>query len=444
MRLPAVVVRVAIAAVVAAVVNTGISVAGPASDVAAPAAPTTRTANAVTGSSDADVAGRLRSAANAARAKAGLEPLFARTGYVAAAERIATALVESNAVPATDAPVSYYGGVASKATYETAVAGAVAEVVSSAGEVLAYPLHTDGGWTAVSRVRSDGKVAYGVALVVGWPAPPVTRNTGCSADGYCWANRGLNPHLPWTRNTVTWHLSTAGLPAGGETLVKNAIARLDAVRGFGADVEYGGLVSATRPSAAHRFLVVWGSGCTTANALACTTNGMQGTYDFVYQNLVVVMASRYAANPDPAAWTGTLTHELAHGMGLDHYDTPYAGRDQLMRWAAGPNTVQAGDANGLRRIAPPGRVRVAVRAVRNGAAYDLVVRTANDGLGGIRAIRTECRDASGVWRTVARVTGTFDGLSTARTVGSAPAGATCRALARSKASLVTSAPTTAA
>jgi hypothetical protein len=437
MRLaPAVVARLAVATAVAATVTVG----------ATPGRTVTNgeqaAATALALPTDADVAARLHAAADRARRAAGRETLYARGGYQSQAKAIATALVETRAVPSTVAPVAYYGGVATPTTYDTAVTAAIGKVVASAGEVLAYPLHTDGGWSAVSRTLPDGRIRYGVALVVGWAAPPVPTGTGCSTGGYCWSSRGLNPHLPWTRNTVTWYLSTSHLPAGAETLVKTAIANLDKVDGFGVDLRYGGRTTDTAPTAAHRFVVVWGSGCATASALACTTNGMQGAYHYVYQARTVVMASRYAANPSPSAWLGTLMHEIAHAVALEHFDGTYGGRYQLMRWAGGPNAIQAGDANGLRRLAPGGAVSARLRGVRTGAFYDLVVRTANAGLGGIRAVRTDCLDGTGAWRTVARVTGTWDGRSAERTVGYATAGATCRAVVRSKTRTVVSAKVT--
>jgi hypothetical protein len=340
--------------------------------------------------------------------------------------------------------MSYASGTSSVADLDASVAAAVASVARSADEVLRYPLHTDGGWAVVTRTLADGRVRYGVALAVGWPAPSVPANAGCAAaSGYCWSTRGLNPHLPWTRNQVKVYLSTSGLPAAGESLLKAAIARINAVSGFGADLVYGGKTAATRPTSANRFVVVWGSGCGTTNALSCTTNSSQGTYAYVYQGRVIVTASRYAANPDPTWWVGTLMHELGHATGLAHYDGTYLGSYQLMRWANGPNAIRPGDVNGLRRIAPPGRLSGSVRAVRNGAAYDLVVRAANAGLGGVRSIRTDCTDAAGTYRTVKTVSGKFDSRAADRAAGSfaPPAGATrrCRAVIRSKAASYTTA-----
>ena len=380
----------------------------------------------------------LHTRADATRRATGREPLVARAAYASAASRAAVALAQSKPVvlPSDNAPTAYYSGVTIPEFYDLTINAAIDSVVSAAHAVLAYPLHTDGGWSVVTRSLSDGRVAYGVVLVVGWPDPAVSTGSGCSTSGYCWTNRGLNPHLPWTRNTVTWYLSTSHLPSAGESLLKTAIANLNKISNFGADLRYGGKTSDTGPTSAHRFVVVWGS-CGTASALACTTNGTQGTYRLIYQAKAVVSASRYAANPSSTWWVGTLMHEIGHGTGLGHFDGTYLGSYQLMRWAGGPDAIKAGDANGLRRVAPPGRISASVR--RSGIS--LVVRTANGGLGGIRTIRTQCTDGAGVWHTLAMVSGTYDGLAKDRTVGSyrPPTGATrsCRAVVTSKTSSYT-------
>jgi hypothetical protein len=396
-------------------------------------------AAAATRATDATATGWLLTATAAGRKAARRDALYPRTSYASAAKGIATALARGTrvALPADGAPAAYLAGVASEATFELQVRVTIGEVVRAADAVVGYPLHTDAGWSVVSAPLAGGLVRYGVALVVGWPAPAVAANTGCAANGYCWSTRGLNPHLPWTRNAVTWYLSTANLPAAGESLVRTALATLNRTPGLGADLVYGGRTTDRVPTAAHRFLVVWGSGCT-ANALACTVDGTQGTYHLIYQARTVVTASRYAANPDRTWWTGTLMHEIAHATGLGHFDGTYLGRGQLMRWAGGPNTIEAGDANGLRRLAPPGRVTATVRARSAGnGRYQLVVRAANAGLGGLRSIRTDCL-TNGHWVTVATAAGRFDGVSAERVVGTAAAGSTCRAVVRSKAAAYTS------
>jgi len=250
---------------------------GAAVTVQTPATPVAYTTSS-TPATDATATAQLHAAADADRRSAGLEPLFTRSAYASAATRIATQLTQNQTVsyPGDDAPVSYLGGTATEDTYDWYVAQAIDSVVYVAHDVLAYPLHTDGGWAVVTRMRSDGLVAWGVALVVGWPDPNVGTTHGCSTSGYCWSNGGLNPHLPWTRNVVKWYLSTSHLPSAGESLVKAAIANINKVSRFGADIRYGGKVTDTAPTAAHRFLVVWGA-CGSASALACTTTGTQGT-----------------------------------------------------------------------------------------------------------------------------------------------------------------------
>lgn len=394
-----------------------------------------------TPSLDRAMTSRLLTRSNAARAAAGIESLYVRSGYNATAQAMATSLVNTRpvALPGDGAPAVYAGGLVPVASYATQVEATMATLVEDMHAALAYRLHTDVGVAVVTRAWGSSYVRYGVALIAGWAAPPVATNTGCAtASGYCWSTRGVNPHLPWTRNQLRVYLSTSQLPAAGESLLRTAIATFNQVSGLGADVVYGGRTADTAPTAAHRFLVVWGSGCD-GSSLACTTTTTQGTYHYVFQARTAVAPARYAANPSTALWVGTLMHELGHALGLGHFDGTYGGRYQLMRWANGPNAIQSGDANGLRRIAPGGTLGITLRGVRNGAAYDLVTRATNNGLGGIRAVRTDCLDAAGVWRTVARVDGTFDGRSADRKVGSAAPGRTCRAVARSKTRTLTSA-----
>lgn len=374
----------------------------------------------------------LRALADRTRRDAGLEPLLPRAGYASAATRIAVELVNGQGVtyPNDQAPISYLSGTASADSYDSAVDSAMSYVVAVAHDVLAYPLHTDGGWSVVTKM-SGGMVRWGVALVVGWPEPNVGATHGCSTSGYCWANGGLNPHLPWTRNVVKVWVSTSRLPSAGTSLVRTAIANVNKVSGFAADLRYAGTTADTAPTAAHRFLVVWGA-CGSSSALACTLTGTQGTYDLIYQARTTVSAARYASNPSTSWWVGTLMHELGHAVGLDHYNSAYGGSYQLMRWAGGPNVLRSGDANGLRRVAPAGHISASLRWDYG----DLVVTTSSTGLGGIRSITTQCTDAYGTYRTVRAVSGTYDIRPYARTVGAfwAPDGATrhCRAVVKSK------------
>ena len=393
---------------------------------------------------DASLTARLRDVANESRRGYGRETFYARGTYLTSANRVTSALVQGQPAPRVPdgAPLSQLSGTSAPEWYEEQVNGGIDAVVYSARNVIAYPLHTDAGWSVRSVRLADGRIRWAVALVVGWPDPATTSNTGCASDGYCWSTRGLNPHLPWTRNTVTWYLSTSGLPSNGEALMKSAIATVNRVSGFGADVVYGGKTSSTTPNGTNRFLVVFGSGCASSSALGCTMAGTQGSYDLIYQAKVVVSRAKYDANPSTSLWTGTLVHEIAHGSGLSHYDGTYAGRYQLMRWAGGPNALQAGDLNGLRRMAPGGRVTASLRAVRHFGNADLVVLTTNSGLGGIRSITTQCLDANGAWQTIATVSGKFDGRGAERTVGNVSTlsgSRQCRAIVRSKTAAVTSA-----
>jgi hypothetical protein len=114
-----------------------------------------------------------------------------------------------------------------------------------------------------------------------------------------------------------------------------------------------------------------------------------------------------------------------------------------MRWAGGPNSLQAGDANGLRHLAPGGRVTASIRAVKSLSGWSFVVHTANSGLGGIRSIVTQCTKVDGTWETVGTATGRFDGKPGDRTVGSIGRvfgyTRTCRAIVRSKTATASSA-----
>jgi hypothetical protein len=401
---------------------------------------------ALTGTPAADTAatGRLHTRADAVRSAHGQQALFSRSAYAGNAKLIATAVMNgvTPSPPGDDAPIAYLGGTATDGTYTASVDAAITAVLNAATAVLAYPMHTDGGWYVVTKRLADGRIRYGVALVVGWPSPNVSRAKGCSAAGYCWSNGGLNPHLPWTRNTVKWYLSTAGLPSAGESLLKAAIAKVNAVAGFGAHVVYGGRTTATGPTSTRRFVVVFGGGCTQTSALGCTITSTQGTYKMVFQAKTIVTLSRYRANPSPTWWTGTLMHEIGHAMGLGHYESSYGGTYQLMRSANGPDFVKNGDTNGLRDVAPAGGLSAYVTAKpRSTGGYTLVVRTANSGLGGVRAVRTQCTDAHGAWQTTGLIAGTYDTRATNRTVGAftPPRGATrsCRAVVRSKTAVMT-------
>lgn len=411
-------------------------------------APATTAAVATTSTPvvDNDATAALHDAADAVRASAGVDALYQRSAYASNAKRIATAALTTSSIaaPGDDAPMVFVAGTATDLTYHSSVRSSISTVVSAAREVLSYPLHTDGGWSVVTKRLSDGSIRYGVGLVVGWPDPHLSRSSGCSSTGYCWSNGGLNPHLPWTRNTVKWYLSTSNLPAAGESLVKAAIAKLNAVSGLGAHLVYGGKTSVTGPTSTRRFVIRFGSGCSSSSALGCTITSTQGTYRLVFQAQSIITLSRYRANPSTTWWVGTLMHEIAHGTGLGHYDSTYNGSYQLMRSANGPDYVRSGDANGLRRVAPAGRLSASLtpKATSSGA-FSLVVRTANTGLGGVRAVRTQCTDAAGAWRTVGLASGTWDTRATNRAVGAydPPAGVTryCRAIVRSKTAVVTTA-----
>jgi hypothetical protein len=427
-----------------AVAAVAVALAAPQVSEQRPATVKAAVASSSTPLLDTTTTATLRASADQVRRDAGLETLYTRSAYTTNAVRIATAAMNGTAVapPGDDAPMTYTAGTATDLDYDWSVGSDIDAVVEAARTVLRYPLHTDGGWAVMTKRLPDGSIRYGVALVVGWPNPTMPSTRGCSSSGYCWSNGGLNPHLTWTRNTVKWYLSTANLPSAGESLVKAAIAKVNAVSQMGAHVVYGGKTAATGPTSTRRFVIVFGSGCSTSNALGCTITSTQGTYRMVFQAKTIVTLSRYRANPSTTWWVGTLMHEIAHGMGLGHYDSSYNGTYQLMRSANGPDYIKTGDANGLRRIAPGGRVSATLTPRRSSLrTFALAVKTANAGLGGIRAIRTQCTDSAGRWQTVGLVAGTWDGRTAERVVGSftPPAGASrsCRAIVRSKTGVYT-------
>lgn len=425
-------------AVVCAIAASGYSPATAAAPVPLPGLTALAVATTSTPTVDNAATSALRASADSVRRNAGLETLYTRATYTTNAVRVATAAMngQTPAPSSDDAPMSYVSGTATDISYAAGIDWATDVVVDAARTVLKYPLHTDGGWAVVTKRLPDGRIAYGVALLVGWPNPTVSRTTGCSSTGFCWSNGGLNPHLPWTRNTVKWYLSTSNLPSAGESLVKSAIAKVNATSRFGAHVVYGGKTTATAPSATRRFVIVFGSGCSSSSALGCTITSTQGTYRMVFQAKTIITLSRYRANPSTTWWIGTLMHEIGHGTGLGHYDAAYGGSYQLMRSANGPDYIKTGDANGLRGIAKPGNVTATLAPRRTLGGFSLAVRTANSGLGGVRAIRTQCTDSAGAWRTVATASGTWDGRTAERVVGTfaVPTGAArlCRAIVRSK------------
>lgn len=398
---------------------------------------TARPATASEAALSAEHTAELLRAVNQRRAYHARDAVFGRASYVHAARGAALRLARGENVTALDvdgAPAIWTG--LTSADPQHAVRVAIREVVDRLDGFLRDDVYTDAGWAVATQPSRSG-TRIGVALVAGWPAPRTTSTQGCGA-GYCWSSRGVNPHLPWTRNQLGVFVSSAGLPSDGEAIVRAGIARLNQAPGLGADLVYGGRTADRADSRAHRFVVAFTGGCPTRRALACTDLRVHG-HDQVHGALVRVMRSRYLDRPDRELWIGTVAHELAHALGLGHYDKWVDGRRQLMYSGVGANTVQSGDATGLRRMAPPGRLSVTLRIVgRTLATMQATVAVGADGLGGVRLVWVECTDVYGRWQSVAGVTGTFDiryagyALSWPRGTG-LPRSAQCRGRARSKA-----------
>ncbi len=415
-----------------------------AATVAALPGPHSGAATASGAAVDSSLTGVLHSAMDARRRAHGLDPLFSQSSYVAQAETMARTLANGGSVqqPADGTPASWVAWNVLAATVQSDTRDAAAELVDALDAVLRYPLHTDGGWAAAVANLGNGYARIAVTGLVGWARPNVGANAGCSGSGYCWSARGLNPHLPWTRNRLPIHLSSAGAPAAADSLLKAAIARINAAPGLGADVVYGGRTSATDPGAGHRFLVQWRStSACGSSALGCTLNDTQGSYKLIFGSRITILSGRYYANPSTEQWVGTLTHELGHALGLGHYGGTYGGHYQLMKPSAGPHSPQSGDVNGLRTLDRAGslaaRLTPAATRFHGGSQARMTVRTRGTGLGGVRSVTIQCLDARGVLRTIARRTGAWDILGRDHvftwTVGSGGAYTSrCRALVTSK------------
>jgi hypothetical protein len=356
----------------------------------------------------ADPAGTLLAALDRARAAHGREPLFPRADY---AERARAAV--SSVAEGANVPVQVDGAALVSAVvpgHDTgAVEHAMAGVVARLDRVLASELYTDAGVAVAKVATSRGDRSVAVA-VVGWPRPARVTEAGCSVAGYCWGNRGLNRHLPWTRNRIEVRLSTANLPAGAAAVVRAGIVRLNQVPGLGADVVLAGTTPHTAPAGDHRFVVAFGSQASCgAGILACARPFVYGDGQ-VHAGAITLVRTRW--DPRQAElWTGTVAHELGHLLGLTHYDARRADGYQLMSRHARTNVVRSGDAAGLRAIAPPGALATSMRLVSSvvtvGGHATAVVRASSDGLGGVRSVGVECY-AGGRWTGVARVGGVFD------------------------------------
>jgi hypothetical protein len=276
----------------------------------------------------ADPAGTLVAALDRARAAHGREPLYPRADY---AERARAAV--SSVAEGANVPVQVDGAALVSAVvpgHDTgAVEHAMAGVVARLDRVLASELYTDAGVAVAKVATSRGDRSVAVA-VVGWPRPALAAETGCSVAGYCWGNRGVNRHLPWTRNRIEVRLSTVNLPAGAAAVVRAGIVRLNQVPGFGADVVLAGMTPHTAPAGDHRFVVAFGSQASCgAGILACARPFVYGDGQ-VHAGAITLVRTRW--DPRQAElWTGTVAHELGHLLGLTHYDARRADGYQLIK-----------------------------------------------------------------------------------------------------------------
>jgi hypothetical protein len=403
---------------------------------------------------DPVASGQLRAAFDEARTAAGFGPYFTRPNFQAAAVRDALAL--ANGLDVTSGPDQGHGLIASGTASPDTVDRRISGMIGNLAAVNQIADLTDGGWSVATRVVDANTIAIGMAVWDGVPQPPVGRSAGCTTTGgFCWRSYGLNVHLPWIRNRLRWYVSTSGLTTYRLRVARRALAMVNAIPGIGLDVAYGGRTTALGATTGRRFVLRWmttGRACGSTVPRACFRPGsVDGEYNSGTIQVRANAMRATSANLDD--WTAVLAHELLHSLGLAHYDAVYSGHYQLMRSVAGALAPQLGDRRGADRMARPGRLSASLTlpsvAVPAGGTVVASVRTASDGLGGVRSISIECTDSGGVYRIRSTVSGVWDiaprTTSTPWTVSAdetAPYTAMCRALVRSKGSSVTSAPAT--
>jgi hypothetical protein len=194
-------------------------------------------------------------------------------------------------------------------------------------------------------------------------------NTGTSTAGYKWQNQGPDAGRAATNfgAGMKWKLNvgTTGV-VNAESYVSGALSSVNAA-GSGISQVWGGTTATTSvPTCGgcgtyeNAWLVrmlpttSFNSVCA-STAMGCAksyTVSSDGGLTFnVTSCIVYVNSDKYKSGSwSGAVWGGVFRHEIAHCLGLEHYEATYGGVYQLMRSVAGGSGYQAGDINGIRAV----------------------------------------------------------------------------------------------
>ncbi len=175
-----------------------------------------------------------------------------------------------------------------------------------------------------------------------------------------------NPCAP-----IHWQFRAAGAPAGGLTVLKQAVARVAGATGTrwvfdGVVASVPGTAWLPRTSSGVRpVLIGWGDaassdllrgqatgvlGVTRTAWFGMTRNGVSTAA--IKAAVIVLDRSDRLPLTGPVSWRTVALHELTHAMGLDH-----AGSSRQLMYPVMQRTVadlQAGDLAGLRRVGAAG------------------------------------------------------------------------------------------